>query len=79
MGNTSFCPQCGWDVPVDEDGCCNICGATAIGEAVDALATLRARVRAGLAIAEYCENGPDEIMRTTGRKLRAALEGKGDG
>jgi hypothetical protein len=26
-----FCPQCGWDVPVDEDHCCTLCGATAFG------------------------------------------------
>jgi hypothetical protein len=34
----SFCPECGWDVKVDEDGCCITCGATATGEAVEKLA-----------------------------------------
>ena len=32
----TLCPQCGWGVKVDEDGCCAMCGATAIGEGVDA-------------------------------------------
>ena len=34
----TFCPECGWDVKVDEDGCCLVCGATSIGNAVDELA-----------------------------------------
>lgn len=29
----SWCPQCGPDVAVDEDGCCATCGATATGTA----------------------------------------------
>ena len=33
----AFCPQCGWDVPIDEEGCCYSCGAMATGEAVDQL------------------------------------------
>ena len=33
----TFCPECGFDVPVDEDGCCVSCGATATGKAVDML------------------------------------------
>ena len=33
----SFCPQCGFNVECDEDGCCVTCGATAMGEAVKAL------------------------------------------
>jgi len=33
----TFCPQCGWNVKVDEDLCCVECGATAAGEAVDRL------------------------------------------
>lgn len=27
----SFCPECGPNVPIDEDGCCVTCGATATG------------------------------------------------
>ena len=38
---TTFCPQCGWDVKVDEDGCCASCGALATGEAVEQIASLR--------------------------------------
>jgi hypothetical protein len=34
-GMKTFCPECGPGVPVDEDGCCMSCGATAIGAAVD--------------------------------------------
>lgn len=37
----SFCPECGWDVTVDEDGCCAGCGATAVGLAVDELVRQR--------------------------------------
>jgi len=33
----TFCPECGFGVPVDEDGCCVTCGATATGPAVDEL------------------------------------------
>ena len=33
----TFCPECGFDVTVDEDGCCIDCGATAVGDAVDLL------------------------------------------
>jgi hypothetical protein len=28
----TWCPQCGADVDIDEDGCCQSCGADAIGE-----------------------------------------------
>jgi len=34
----TFCPECGPGVPVDEDGLCVQCGATAVGKAVDNLA-----------------------------------------
>lgn len=30
----SFCPQCGPNLAVDEDGCCWYCGATATGRAL---------------------------------------------
>lgn len=33
----TFCPQCGFGVKVDDDGCCVHCGAVATGEAVDQL------------------------------------------
>jgi hypothetical protein len=31
----TFCPECGPNVSIDEDGCCVTCGATAIGSAVN--------------------------------------------
>jgi hypothetical protein len=33
-GINTFCPECGVNVKVDEDGCCATCGATATGNAV---------------------------------------------
>lgn len=37
----SMCPQCGFDVPLDEDGCCSTCGADAHGPGVEAALQLR--------------------------------------
>lgn len=36
----TLCPVCeqAWGVPVDEDGCCNQCGAPAYGDGVDTVA-----------------------------------------
>ena len=34
----TFCPECGFGVKVDVDGCCLYCGSVATGPAVDALA-----------------------------------------
>lgn len=34
---TSFCPECGWKVAVDEDGLCLGCGNTAVGERIEEL------------------------------------------
>ena len=34
----TFCPECGFGVAVDEDGCCLYCGSVATGIAVDELA-----------------------------------------
>ena len=36
----TFCPECGFGVKVDEDGCCLSCGLAATGSAVDALYSL---------------------------------------
>lgn len=48
----SWCPQCGPNVKVDEDGLCAACGATAMGEgtdkaltAIDELKTLKRKAR----------------------------------
>ena len=35
-GENTFCPECGFGVGVDEDGCCS-CGTPATGSAVDEL------------------------------------------
>lgn len=37
----TMCPECGFDVAVDEDGLCVMCGATAVGPAVDQVIRLR--------------------------------------
>ncbi len=31
MSDPSWCPECGPNVMVDEDGCCQMCGSTAMG------------------------------------------------
>jgi len=36
-GMKTFCPEDGFDVEIDEDGCCWGCGALATGTAVDKL------------------------------------------
>ena len=41
----SFCPEDGFNVECDEDGCCVTCGATAMGEAVKALRVFSAQWR----------------------------------
>ena len=64
MSTHTFCPECGWGVPVDEDGCCVTCGNGATGAAVDVAAreraewgTLNARLRAAV------EARDDRIIR----------------
>lgn len=45
----SWCPQCGSNVSVDEDGCCISCGCCAVGQGADeafaTIADLRDRLR----------------------------------
>lgn len=41
----SLCPQCGYDVKVDEEGCCIGCGSTAIGDGADAAHRWRNKAR----------------------------------
>jgi len=36
----AFCPHCGLNPSVDEDGCCDHCGSDAVGAGVDALAEI---------------------------------------
>ena len=40
----TWCPECGLGIPVDEDGCCNLCGATATGAGADAAVAAQARI-----------------------------------
>lgn len=42
----TWCPQCGPDVSSDEDGCCELCGATCVGCGVERALGLRARIAA---------------------------------
>ncbi len=37
----NFCPQCGPNVFIDEDGCCRGCGCDAVGDGVAAIEALR--------------------------------------
>lgn len=41
----TLCVQCGIDVTVDNDGCCALCGATAVGPYADAVCELLAACR----------------------------------
>lgn len=53
----SWCPQCGSNVSVDEDGCCNACGCSAVGQGADEAHATIASLRSRLALmAEHvCE------------------------
>jgi len=53
MQDRTFCPCCGWDVKIDEDALCATCGATAHGEAVEALVAEMARIK-GETYCAYC-------------------------
>ena len=46
LSAATWCPQCGADVRVDEDGCCQGCGADAVGEGADEAHSLRKLVAA---------------------------------
>lgn len=50
--NATFCPECGWNVKIDEDGTCAHCGATAIGPAVDEVRETIKRLNARVALAD---------------------------
>lgn len=59
MSIHSFCPECGINVKVDEDGCCAACGATATGSALKDIvprarvAELERRIRAARKALRY--------------------------
>jgi hypothetical protein len=39
----TWCPECGYGVKIDEEGCCISCGVTAIGKGVDQALAAEAR------------------------------------
>jgi hypothetical protein len=41
----SLCPLCGFDGPVDEDGCCSTCGNGACGDGADHAIDVREALR----------------------------------
>ena len=42
----TFCPECGVNIPIDEDGLCATCGATATGKGVEGIAIHVVNLRA---------------------------------
>jgi uncharacterized membrane protein YvbJ len=54
----TFCPQCGWDQPVDEDGLCVHCGVLACGDAVDKMSQELDEIFDSLSILCGCEDSP---------------------
>ena len=48
----SWCPQCGPNVKVDEDGCCVTCGCTAVGDGVEQAQKLLETTRTFLILLE---------------------------
>jgi len=69
----TFCPECGWDVSVDEDGLCTGCGATAIGVGVRKLVLERNTLRRELAEARQ-ELGYAQMSGDVLRTIRAELQ-----
>lgn len=68
----TWCPQCGPGVPIDEDGCCATCGATATGRGVDAVLPLRHRAEcmcAAIVAAVLAGWDPDSCARVQAAAL----------
>lgn len=59
----TWCPQCGPDVSVDEDGCCAVCGADATGDGADLAHAQRSHLEAYMALYETCERQRLELVR----------------
>jgi len=68
----TWCPQCGPGVPSDEDGCCTLCGATAVGDGAD-VANAVLRERDGMLV-ELRDAYQDRIARPRLAGERDALE-----
>jgi len=60
----TLCPQCGPDVPIDDDGCCIACGCDASGPGVD---TVR----------EYFEKN-DIALKMMGKRIEELEESEKD-
>lgn len=65
----TFCPQCGPDVDIDEEGCCLTCGATAVGSAVRDIASLQAVLDA---VRADCERAKEVAGRMASVEASAA-------
>lgn len=74
----TWCPQCGADVTCDEDGCCVVCGATAVGEGAEQALDLRRRALA--AEARLTRDGwdayRDGVIAGTIERIAAWLENR---
>lgn len=71
----TWCPQCGPRVAVDEDGCCQTCGATAMGEGADAALAAEARAeRAEAALGRVREVVADLERRAESCRGLGAME-----
>lgn len=64
----SWCPQCGPHVAVDDDGCCQTCGATALGEGTRE--AHRARIQA-----RRLRRQPNDLVRLAMERAAAAFGG----
>jgi hypothetical protein len=67
----TFCPECGFNVAVDEDGCCKHCGATAMGAAVDALPSPTAIAERDAVIAQL-RAALETLLDSCGRAVQEA-------
>jgi hypothetical protein len=63
----TWCPECGYGVKIDEEGCCISCGVTAIGKGVDQALAAEAERKALLREKEQAEQraqaaAPDALV-----------------
>jgi len=73
MNRHTWCPQCGPDVDVDEDGCCDVCGADAVGPGADG--AWQAKEEAERYLNLLTKNNPDVIKTPAIERCATALEG----
>lgn len=80
----SWCPQCGSNVSVDEDGCCNACGCSAVGQGADEAHATIADLRSRLAlmaprVCEGCGCAPAAAFEFVCTDCSAVADADGDG